>query len=69
MTSFVSILHQAETTVAIKKAEHEQKAIFMHKLKELGVDMTKYTLSLIPDSAVEKEVVVGPTSTTSKKRV
>ena len=39
----------------------------MQRLKDLGVDMTKYTLSLIPDYAVEKEVIVGPTHTASNR--
>ena len=46
--------------VELEKMENEQKAAFLHKLQELGVDMTCYLVALQPEFVPKKEVVVGP---------
>ena len=46
--------------VELEKMENEQKAEFLRKLQELGVDMTRYLVALRPEFVPEKEVVVGP---------
>lgn len=46
--------------VELEKMENEQKAAFLHRLEELGVDMTRYLVALRPEFVPEKEVVVGP---------
>ena len=44
----------------MEKLEHGQKTRFLEKLQELGVDMTKYSLSLQQEFVPQKEIVVGP---------
>lgn len=46
--------------VGLEKMENEQKAEFLRKLQELGVDMTRYLVALRPEFVPEKEVIVGP---------
>ena len=46
--------------VELEKVENEQKTEFLHKLQELGVDMTRYLVALRPEFVPEKEVIVGP---------
>lgn len=42
------------------KLENEQKAFFLKKLQDLGVDMTRYMLALQEEFVPEKEIIVGP---------
>ena len=46
--------------VELEKMENEQKAAYLQKLQELGVDMTRYLVALRPEFVPEKEIVVGP---------
>ena len=56
-------------TVEMEKLEHEQKAAFLRKLQELGVDMTRYLVALRPEFVPEKEIVVGPAANVTRSKV
>jgi hypothetical protein len=55
--------------VELEKMENEQKAAFLQKLQELGVDMTRYLVALRPEFVPEKEIVVGPAAKVVNSRV
>ena len=55
--------------VEVEKMENEQKAAFLQKLRELGVDMTRYLVALRPEFVPEKEIVVGPAAKVVNSRV
>ncbi len=44
----------------VDRSENEQKAKFLKELKKLGVDATRYLVSLQPQFQVENEVVAVP---------
>ena len=58
---------QVELKVAMEKETHQRKAAFLRQLRELGVDMTRYILSLQVEFVPEKEVIVGPATRTVAK--
>ena len=55
--------------VEVEKMENEQKAAYLQKLQELGVDMTRYLVALRPEFVPEKEIVVGPAAKVVNSRV
>lgn len=55
--------------VELEKMENEQKAAYLQKLQELGVDMTRYLVALRPEFVPEKEIVVGPAAKVVNSRV
>ena len=55
--------------VELEKMENEQKASYLQKLQELGVDMTRYLVALRPEFVPEKEIVVGPAAKVVNSRV
>lgn len=58
---------EVELKVAMEKETHQRKAAFLRQLRELGVDMTRYILSLQVEFVPEKEVIVGPATRTVAK--
>ena len=59
-----SFFGQVETQVMVERDQHSQRVEFLSSLKELGVDMTRYLLSLRPEFVPEKEVIVAPATRT-----
>ena len=55
--------------VELEKMENEQKAAYLQKLQELGVDMTRYLVALRPEFVPEKEIVVGPAAKVVNSKV
>ena len=66
---YSTLIFQVEMKVELEKMENDQKAAFLQKLQELGVDMTRYLVALRPEFVPEKEIVVGPAANVTNSKV